>query len=58
LIKNRSKKDLKNKFQSSAALYDDSDEKLAAGQLPDADKENKKMGGADAEKPAGFSFLS
>ena len=40
MIKNRSKKDLKNKFQSSAALYDDSDEKLAAGQLPDADKEN------------------
>jgi len=26
--------------------------------LPDADKENKKMGGADAEQPAGFSFLS
>jgi hypothetical protein len=30
-LKNRSKKDLKNKFQSSAAIYEDSDEKLAAG---------------------------
>ena len=30
-MKNRSKKDLKNKFQSSAAMYDDSDDKINAG---------------------------